>query len=194
MRLLRRMQVWSAEGFAAVDFAARTATLVRPSETLRRRRFHVDGLTPEGVDYYRAALCRRALAAGAIDASTPSMPWLWNWTILSARSARRASRGSTARRAATRWPWPSRFSIASTPTVGTLRSTAWPARWPYRAAKSYFPRSSARRKSPRPSFRTKRAREFFCGIFLAARPLECSDLSPLSCCGCNRLTGMVALS
>jgi len=50
---MRRMQVWSAEGFAAVDFAARAATLVRPSETLKRRRFDVDGLTPEGVEHYR---------------------------------------------------------------------------------------------------------------------------------------------
>ena len=36
---VRRMQVWSAEAFAGIDFASRTATLVRPSETLRRRRF-----------------------------------------------------------------------------------------------------------------------------------------------------------
>ncbi|HEV3023964.1 MAG TPA: Gfo/Idh/MocA family oxidoreductase, partial [Pirellulales bacterium] len=33
----RTMHIWSRHGFAAVDFAARTATLVRPSETLLRR-------------------------------------------------------------------------------------------------------------------------------------------------------------
>ncbi len=51
---VRRMHVWSAEGFAAVDFASRTTTLVRPSETLRRRRFRVDGLKPDEVERYRA--------------------------------------------------------------------------------------------------------------------------------------------
>ncbi|MEN6459321.1 MAG: Gfo/Idh/MocA family oxidoreductase [Thermoguttaceae bacterium] len=50
---IRRMQVWSADGFAAVDFAARTTTLVRPSETLRRRAFDVAALLPAQVDYFR---------------------------------------------------------------------------------------------------------------------------------------------
>ena len=49
----RRMQVWAERAFAAVDFAARTTTLVRPSETLLRRQFHVDELTPEQLEYYR---------------------------------------------------------------------------------------------------------------------------------------------
>ena len=48
--------------------------------------------------------------------ATPSMPWRWSWTISASRSARRASRASTARRAATPWRWPSRFLRASTPT------------------------------------------------------------------------------
>ena len=49
----RRMQAWTDRAFAAVDFAARTTTLVRPSETLLRRQFHVDELTPEQVEHYR---------------------------------------------------------------------------------------------------------------------------------------------
>ena len=70
---VRRLSVWSAAGFAAVDLAARTATLVRPSETLLRRRFCVDGLTPEGVEHYRAHfaeehLPREQLAFDAVDA------------------------------------------------------------------------------------------------------------------------------
>ncbi len=70
---VRRMQVWSAEGFAAVDFAARTATLVRPSETLRRRQFDVDALTPGQVDYYRQHfaeehLPKEKLTFDAVDA------------------------------------------------------------------------------------------------------------------------------
>jgi predicted dehydrogenase len=35
---LRRMQVWAAEGFAAVDFARRRLTLIQPSDELRRQR------------------------------------------------------------------------------------------------------------------------------------------------------------
>ncbi|MEN6451866.1 MAG: Gfo/Idh/MocA family oxidoreductase, partial [Thermoguttaceae bacterium] len=70
---VRRMQVWSADGFAAVDFAARTATLVRPSETLRRRQFDVDLLAAKQVDYYRQHfaeehLPKQTLAFDAIDA------------------------------------------------------------------------------------------------------------------------------
>jgi predicted dehydrogenase len=51
---VRRMHVWSPEGFVAVDFATRTATTVRPSETLLRRQFNVDALTPEQLEYNRA--------------------------------------------------------------------------------------------------------------------------------------------
>jgi len=70
---VRRMQVWSARGFAAVDFAARTTTLVRPSETLLRRQFDVDRLSPEQVDHYREHfpdehLPRERLEFPAVDA------------------------------------------------------------------------------------------------------------------------------
>jgi predicted dehydrogenase len=70
---VRRMHVWSPDGFAAIDFAARTATMVRPSETLLRRQFHVDALTPEQVDYYRGHfaeehLPREQLTFDAVDA------------------------------------------------------------------------------------------------------------------------------
>ena len=41
---VRKMRVWGAEGYASLDFAARKATLVRPSEELRRGRLDLDGL------------------------------------------------------------------------------------------------------------------------------------------------------
>ncbi len=50
---VRRMQVWSAQTFAAVDFAARTATLVRPSNCLQQGAFRVDRLSPEQLEYQR---------------------------------------------------------------------------------------------------------------------------------------------
>ena len=50
---VRRMQVWSTAGFTGIDFAARGVKIVRPSETLRRRRFDVNRLTPEEVEHNR---------------------------------------------------------------------------------------------------------------------------------------------
>jgi hypothetical protein len=58
---LRKMSVWSATGFAAVDFAARTATLVRPSETLLRRQFAVGKLSPQQIAHYREHLAEEHL-------------------------------------------------------------------------------------------------------------------------------------
>ena len=50
---VRRIHAWSADGFAAVDFVARTLTTVRPSETLLRRQFDIERLTLEQLDYQR---------------------------------------------------------------------------------------------------------------------------------------------
>ena len=50
------MQVWSARGFADVDFGALTASVVRPSEAILRRQFDVDALSPPEVEHYREHL------------------------------------------------------------------------------------------------------------------------------------------
>ena len=47
---VRRMHVWTPRAFAAVDFAARTSTLVRPDSTLLDRRFDLDCFAPEGAE------------------------------------------------------------------------------------------------------------------------------------------------
>jgi predicted dehydrogenase len=49
----RRMQIWSMQGFAAIDFATRSLTTVRPSETLQRREFDVDMLSPDELEHNR---------------------------------------------------------------------------------------------------------------------------------------------
>jgi predicted dehydrogenase len=41
---VRKMRIWGAEGYASLDFAARAAKLVRPSDSLRRGRLELDGL------------------------------------------------------------------------------------------------------------------------------------------------------
>jgi predicted dehydrogenase len=70
---VRRMQAWAPRAMAEVDFAARTTTLIRPSETLLARRFDVESLSGEQVDHYREHLLeehlpREALHFEAVDA------------------------------------------------------------------------------------------------------------------------------
>jgi predicted dehydrogenase len=69
----RRMQLWAARAFAAIDFAQRTATVVRPSETLLRRQLDIDLLSPQQVEHYREHLFeellpRTQLTFEAVDA------------------------------------------------------------------------------------------------------------------------------
>lgn len=70
---IRRMQVWSARSYATLDFATRHATVIRPSETLLKRQFQVDALSPEQVEYYKENLLkehlpRQEFEAPAVDA------------------------------------------------------------------------------------------------------------------------------
>ncbi len=58
---VRKMQIWAARAYANVDFATRTTTLVRPSETLLRGEFHADRLTPEQVEHYKTHLAEEHL-------------------------------------------------------------------------------------------------------------------------------------
>jgi predicted dehydrogenase len=50
---MRRMQIWSLQGFGSIDFASRSLSFVRPSEKLMSRQFDVDLLTPEEVEHQR---------------------------------------------------------------------------------------------------------------------------------------------
>jgi predicted dehydrogenase len=52
----RKMRIWGAEGYASLDFAAKDATLVRPSEQLKRGRLDL-----EGVDLGQPAAVREHL-------------------------------------------------------------------------------------------------------------------------------------
>jgi predicted dehydrogenase len=70
---VRRMHLWSLEGFASVDFAARTTALIRPSPTLKNREFDVDQLSPEKIEHCRRHfaeehLPRQELGFEAVDA------------------------------------------------------------------------------------------------------------------------------
>jgi predicted dehydrogenase len=52
----RKMRIWGAEGYASLDFAAKQATLIRPSEQLKGGRLDL-----EGVDLSQAAAVREHL-------------------------------------------------------------------------------------------------------------------------------------
>jgi predicted dehydrogenase len=43
----RQMQIWTAHGFAAIDFGNRTSHVVHPSAAVAERRFDYNTLTPE---------------------------------------------------------------------------------------------------------------------------------------------------
>jgi len=69
----RRMQVWSAEGFASIDFATRSATLVRPCDAILERQFDVAALSADQVEHYKNHLFedllrRETREADAVDA------------------------------------------------------------------------------------------------------------------------------
>ncbi|NUQ66289.1 MAG: Gfo/Idh/MocA family oxidoreductase, partial [Pirellulales bacterium] len=63
----RQMQVWSPKSYASLDFANRKTTLVVPSETLLRRQFDVDSLSPQEVDHYRQHLLEEHLPRQVIE-------------------------------------------------------------------------------------------------------------------------------
>lgn len=70
---VRRMQIWGLRSFANVDFAARTLSVVEPSETLLAREFDVDQLAADEVERCRQHfmdehLPRRQESFAAVDA------------------------------------------------------------------------------------------------------------------------------
>jgi len=62
---VRRMQIFSPKGMAAVDLAAGSVEVIRPSRQLLERQFDLAALSPEEVEYYKEHLldehlpCRR---------------------------------------------------------------------------------------------------------------------------------------
>lgn len=65
----RRMQVWTARAFASIDFAERSTTVVRPSESLLQRGLDLDALSPESRQHLMEDhLPRTRHTAEAVDA------------------------------------------------------------------------------------------------------------------------------
>ncbi|MEW4567287.1 Gfo/Idh/MocA family oxidoreductase [Tautonia sp. JC769] len=67
----RRMRLWGAEGYASIDFASRQATLVRPSESLRRGEMNLDGVDLSRPDAVRDHLFGNVLQVDQISPPAP---------------------------------------------------------------------------------------------------------------------------
>jgi len=66
-RSQRVMQIWSSEGFAAVDFAMRNSTLVRPHPDVLERRLSLDALAAEERNRLKTHLFDEVLARESIE-------------------------------------------------------------------------------------------------------------------------------
>jgi predicted dehydrogenase len=64
----RVMQVWSRRGFASIDFSTRSATFIRPGESLLRREFDVDRLSPEEKQQFKDTQCAALLPMETLQA------------------------------------------------------------------------------------------------------------------------------
>ncbi len=62
----RKMQVWSEEGFASIDFASRSTTIVRPQDVVYERGLQVETATPEELDDLKAELFNKYLVKETI--------------------------------------------------------------------------------------------------------------------------------
>ena len=63
----RKLQVWTRDAFAAVDFAERKGTVVTPSEILNAGEFHGDQLPPEQRTHYKDHLFEELLPLRKYD-------------------------------------------------------------------------------------------------------------------------------
>jgi predicted dehydrogenase len=70
---VRKMRIWGAEGYASLDFAARRATLVRPSDQLRRGRLDLEGVDLSQPDAVKQHLFGKILRVDQVQAG-PAEP------------------------------------------------------------------------------------------------------------------------
>ncbi|RUL89749.1 Gfo/Idh/MocA family protein [Tautonia sociabilis] len=68
----RRMRLWGAEGYASIDFASRQATIVRPSESLRRGEMDLRGVDLSRPDAVRDHLFGTVLRVETLAPEAPA--------------------------------------------------------------------------------------------------------------------------
>lgn len=67
----RRMRLWGADGYASIDFATKQATLVRPSDSLRRGEMNLDGIDLAQPDAVRDHLFGQVLRVEHLKIPAP---------------------------------------------------------------------------------------------------------------------------
>ncbi|MDX2038584.1 MAG: Gfo/Idh/MocA family oxidoreductase [Isosphaeraceae bacterium] len=65
---VRKMRIWGPEGYAALDFAAKQGTLIRPSERLRRGELELEGVDLGRVDDVRERIFGKILRVDQVKA------------------------------------------------------------------------------------------------------------------------------
>ena len=70
----RKMRIWGAEGYASLDFAARQATLIRPSEQLKSGRLDLEGVDLSQPAAVREHLFGKVLRVDRVQAE-PASRW-----------------------------------------------------------------------------------------------------------------------
>ena len=95
---VRKMRIWGAEGYASLDFAAKQATLVRPSEQLRRGRLDLDGLDLSQPAAIKEHVFGKILRVDQVECERASR---WPW---SSRTSSRRHGASPALESAARTP------------------------------------------------------------------------------------------
>src|SRR5205085_9140231 len=63
----RHMRVWGAEGYAGIDFAKRSITLVQPGKELRQGQINVEALDARGLERVKNELFSRYLQSLTLD-------------------------------------------------------------------------------------------------------------------------------
>ncbi len=113
------MRIWGAEGYASLDFAARKATLIRPSEQLKRGRLDLEGIDLSQPAAVNEHLFGKVLRVDHVACQTSPSPSRWSSTTSSKPRGRVSRPGSAAKTRLRPSAWPTRSSGAWKPIAGT---------------------------------------------------------------------------
>ncbi len=124
---VRKMRIWGAEGYVSLDFAAREATLVRPSDQLRRGRLDLEGLDLSQPAAIKEHVFGKMLRVDKVACEGPEPLALELEDFVAAARGDRALE-SAARTACAPCDWPTRCSAASSPIDGKAPAPRLPRR------------------------------------------------------------------
>ncbi len=123
----RKMRIWGAEGYASLDFAAKEATLIRPSEQLKRGRLDLEGVDLSQPAAVREHLFGKVLRVDRVqpEAREPLALELEDFVNAARGLSRPRVSGDDALRASA---WPIRSCAVSRRIAGTPKPSRQPLR------------------------------------------------------------------